>query len=199
MRNWAIRFLGLAAAGVVSASLALGAPAPAGADTGSSKPPPIDRSQTKAERGQQAQAQDRARQYRRNPLLKELLSEEDEGGAQPEAPPAALCQRFLNAPNPYANPFPNVDQIRRDGIGRNGAQAGCSTPQNETTIAVNPQNPRNLVAGANDYRLFNSRESRNDSSTRSTTATSRSAEPTQLREVPSRRAPSPSTSPTTVG
>ena len=30
---------------------------------------------------------------------------------------------------------------------------GCTTPQNETTIAANPTNPNNLVAGANDYRV----------------------------------------------
>src|SRR5439155_8422466 len=31
-------------------------------------------------------------------------------------------------------------------------------------IASNPSNPRNLVAGANDYRVFNTREQRNDAS-----------------------------------
>jgi hypothetical protein len=77
---------------------------------------------------------------------------------------SSVCQRFIDAPNPYANPFPNVDQITNDAVVASGTMAGCSTPQNETTIAVNPENPRNLVAGANDYRLFNTREKRNDGS-----------------------------------
>ena len=34
----------------------------------------------------------------------------------------------------------------------------------ETTIATNPFNPKNLVAGTNDYRIFNPRENRNDGS-----------------------------------
>jgi hypothetical protein len=164
MRKRAIRFIGLAAAVVVSASLSLGASTPAGADAGSSKPPPTDRSQKNLERGRKAAPQEYAGKYKRNPLLKELLSEEDEGGAEPEPAASALCQRFINAPNPYADPFPNVDQIRGDAIAVTGTQAGCSTAQNETTIAVNPENPRNLVAGANDYRLFNTREDRNDAS-----------------------------------
>src|SRR5262249_24433916 len=60
--------------------------------------------------------------------------------------------------------FPNVDQINGDTIVQAGTQLGCSAAQNETTIAVNPQNPRNLVAGTNDYRVFNTREGRNDGS-----------------------------------
>jgi hypothetical protein len=41
---------------------------------------------------------------------------------------------------------------------------GCRTPQNETTIAVNPTNARNLIAGANDYRVVSPRSGLNDGS-----------------------------------
>jgi len=77
---------------------------------------------------------------------------------------SALCQSYIGQLNNYRNPFPNVDQIKDDAIVAAGTQLGCNTAQNETTIAVNPQNPRNLVAGTNDYRIFNTRESRNDGS-----------------------------------
>ncbi|MGW6277661.1 hypothetical protein [Kribbella sp. NPDC055071] len=98
-----------------------------------------------------------------NPLLKEVLAEEEE--PDPDDPAlSALCQSYLGHPNPYGNPAPNVDQIVGDTVVPVGSQAGCSAAQNETTIAVNPRNPRNIVAGANDYRLFNPRENRNDSS-----------------------------------
>ena len=98
-----------------------------------------------------------------NPLLKQILAGEEEGST--EAPSlSALCQDFIGQPNPYRNPAPNVDQINGDGIVGAGSQTGCSTAQNETSIAVNPRNPRNLVAGTNDYRIFNTRENRNDGS-----------------------------------
>jgi hypothetical protein len=98
-----------------------------------------------------------------NPLLRELLAEEEEGAE--ESPTLnALCQDFLGHPNPYPNPAPNVDQITGDPVVATGSQTGCNSAQNETSIAVNPANPRNIVAGANDYRVFNSREQRNDSS-----------------------------------
>lgn len=77
---------------------------------------------------------------------------------------SALCQSLIGQLNNYRNPFPNVDQINGDAIVQAGTQLGCNTAQNETTIAVNPQNPWNLVAGTNDYRLFNTRENRNDGS-----------------------------------
>ncbi len=77
---------------------------------------------------------------------------------------SALCQSYLGGPNPYNNPAPNVDQITNDPPVQAGSQAGCGSPQNETTIAINPNNPNNLVAGTNDYRVFNTREARNDGS-----------------------------------
>jgi hypothetical protein len=98
-----------------------------------------------------------------NPLLKEVLAEEEEPDEDDPAQ-SALCQSYLGQPNPYPDPAPNVDQIFGDTIVPVGSQAGCSAAQNETTIAVNPSNPNNIVAGANDYRLFNAREGRNDSS-----------------------------------
>ncbi len=98
-----------------------------------------------------------------NPLLKEVLAEEEDEAADDPAA-SALCQSFLGKPNPYDQPAPNVDLIVGDPVVATGSQAGCNTAQNETTIAVNPNNARNLVAGANDYRLVNTREARNDSS-----------------------------------
>ncbi|WP_203907137.1 sialidase family protein [Rhizocola hellebori] len=97
-----------------------------------------------------------------NELLYDLLQEgEDEGnGEEPNL--TALCVDYLGHPNPYGNPAPNVDMIHGDTTVPVGTQTGCQTAQNETSIAVNPFNPRNLVAGANDYRGFNSRENRND-------------------------------------
>jgi hypothetical protein len=77
---------------------------------------------------------------------------------------SALCQSFIGNPNPYANPAPNVDQIVGDTIVSAGSQTGCGAPQNETTIVVNPNNPNNIVGGTNDYRVFNTRENRNDGS-----------------------------------
>jgi hypothetical protein len=77
---------------------------------------------------------------------------------------SALCQSFLGNPNPYSNPAPNVDQIVNDATVPVGSQTGCGTPQNETTIVVNPNNPNNLVAGTNDYRFLNTRENRVDGS-----------------------------------
>ncbi len=97
-----------------------------------------------------------------NPLLKEIFSEADADQQQEPTNVSALCQSFIGQPTPYGPLAPNVDAIVGDTIVGVGSQTGCSSAQDETTIAVNPQNPRHIVAGSNDYRLFNSRENRND-------------------------------------
>jgi hypothetical protein len=97
-----------------------------------------------------------------NLLLKQLFTEGTD--ELEEADVSALCQSYLTAPNPYAPIAPNVDAISGDTVVPVGSQTGCSAAQNETTVAQNPNNPRNLVAGSNDYRVFNSREQRNDAS-----------------------------------
>jgi len=99
-----------------------------------------------------------------NMLLKEQFAQggDDDNGDAPAL--SALCQSFLGHPSPFNALAPNVDTINHDGVAPVGSQAGCDTPQNETTVAVNPANPRNIVAGSNDYRIFNSRENRNDAS-----------------------------------
>ena len=98
-----------------------------------------------------------------NELLWQVLSAKD-ADAAPEPNLSALCRSYIGKPNPYHALAPNVDAINGDAIVAAGSQTGCSTAQNETTIAVNPYNPANLVAGSNDYRVFNTREGRNDGS-----------------------------------
>jgi len=65
-----------------------------------------------------------------------------------------LCRSApFNTTAAYA-PTSNIDAIVGDALNNSGASNfGCTTPQNETTIAVDPGNPNHLVAGANDYRV----------------------------------------------
>lgn len=112
-----------------------------------------------------AQAATAASGPAKNPLLSATLGEDDDATAISVAPAiSALCQSFIGQPNPYGPTAPNIDEIVGDTIVSAGSQTGCSSAQNETSIDTNPSNPLNVVAGANDYRFFNAREGRNDSS-----------------------------------
>lgn len=65
---------------------------------------------------------------------------------------AGLCRSSLFATNPYGLTS-NVDVITNDPVNTSGvSNFGCQTPQNETSVVVNPTNAQNVVAGANDYR-----------------------------------------------
>jgi hypothetical protein len=78
---------------------------------------------------------------------------DDENLDSPEAA-VGLCRSApFNTTAAYA-PTTNIDAIVNDPVNNSGASnLGCNTPQNETTIAVDPSNPNHLVAGANDYRV----------------------------------------------
>ena len=78
---------------------------------------------------------------------------DDEEELEPPDAAVALCRSTpWSTPGAYA-PTTNIDVIHNDPVNNSGASNfGCFTPQNETAIAVDPGNPRHLVAGANDYR-----------------------------------------------
>jgi hypothetical protein len=141
----------------------LGQPAAAAvpASGGGPRPLPIDPS---VGAHSLVQSGERATHNVPNPLLKELFADGDNDENDDPTTVTALCQTFLGHPSPFHALAPNVDTINHDGVAPVGSAEGCSTPQNETTVAVNPDNPRNIVEGANDYRIFNARENRIDSS-----------------------------------
>jgi hypothetical protein len=80
--------------------------------------------------------------------------EGDEGDFDTPGAAVGLCRSApWSTPGAYA-PTSDIDAIVGDPVNNSGASNfGCRTPQNETTIAVDPSNPNHLVAGANDYRV----------------------------------------------
>ena len=74
-----------------------------------------------------------------------------------DAPDAAagLCRSASTIPLAYGPLAPTeVDAINGDVVNHSGfSNFGCTTPQNETTVATNPTNANNLIAGSNDYRV----------------------------------------------
>jgi hypothetical protein len=82
-------------------------------------------------------------------------NEADEEEFEPPDAAAGLCRSVASLPGTYA-PLTAAerDVIVGDATNNSGfSNLGCKTPQNETTIAVNPTNPNNVIAGANDYRV----------------------------------------------
>lgn len=81
--------------------------------------------------------------------------EEDEGELDSPIDAAGLCRSNpFDTTGAYGPLGSNVNVIVGDQVNNSGfSNFGCSTPQNETTIAINPTNPNNVIAGANDYRV----------------------------------------------
>ena len=81
--------------------------------------------------------------------------EDDQKPLDTPSSAAGLCRSTpFNTTGAYGPLGTNVDAIVGDALNNSGfSNLGCTTAQNETTIAVNPTNSQNLIAGANDYRV----------------------------------------------
>ncbi len=157
------RVMAATTAAVTAVALGLAAPPASAAPAGRpGKPAPVDSSAIGHARAPRAAAAPTTSTHTvPNELLAQTLAEGDED-AQPEPNLSALCQSYIGQLNVYGPVAPNVDQIVGDTTVPVGSQTGCQAAQNETTIAVDPFNPNNIVAGTNDYRVFVQREGRND-------------------------------------
>jgi hypothetical protein len=81
--------------------------------------------------------------------------EDDQQPLDTPAAAAGLCRSGpFNTLAAYGPLGSNIDAIVGDQPNNSGfSNFGCTTAQNETTIAVNPTNNANLIVGANDYRI----------------------------------------------
>lgn len=91
----------------------------------------------------------------------------DPGIRYPEALRASVSSlRVAKVPR-NVNVMKNSDVVTQgtiNGVTVQTCNPGKHAPHNEFTVAVNPGNPLNLVAGANDYRLYEASENRYDGS-----------------------------------
>src|SRR3989339_2123295 len=79
--------------------------------------------------------------------------------------PLAIPSEIVSVVSKNVNVIGKNDVMQKkkiDGITVYTCNPGKQTPQNETAIAVNPNDANNLVAGANDYRLYEPSENRYD-------------------------------------
>jgi len=81
--------------------------------------------------------------------------EVDEEDIDPPLAAAGLCRSSPFSGTSADGPFgSNVEAIVADALNNSGSSSfGCTPAQNATTIAANPTNPLNPIAGANDYRV----------------------------------------------
>ena len=90
-----------------------------------------------------------------DPTINAPWALEDDQQALDTPTAAGLCRSNpFDTTGAYGALGTNVVAIVGDGVVNTGfSNLGCTSPQNETTIAVNPMNSQNLIAGANDYRV----------------------------------------------
>jgi hypothetical protein len=101
-------------------------------------------------------------------IYPKVVGDEDEGGAPPSGPfdfrdvdvgnALTACPqaggRGGEQPKPLQDLTPDkVSQLSNGGDDNKTNQDYACFPQDETSIAVNPANPKNAIGGANDYRL----------------------------------------------
>lgn len=108
--------------------------------------------------------------FNRSSIISERIARAD--GAVPgyslptKKYPLAIPSEIVSVASKNVNVIGKNDVMQKkkiDGITVYTCNPGKQAPQNETAIAVNPNDANNLVAGVNDYRLYVPSENRYDS------------------------------------